>query len=287
MFRAVLLGVFFIGAIGACAARDAPTGHTEEAQTTTIPLDLSGPRPVVQLTVNGGPQQRAVFDTGATSTIVNIDSASALGLRNEGPLLAPFDRAHAGSGYQSTLRGAVLGGRALPPLSVPVMTSPLRDAVAIFSPNTFAGELVTLDFATAELRIAPKSARTMPPGESYGYSAPPFALPTMPVHIGDQTFAAHLDTGSPVGLLLPLAYSEQVPLDGPPEQIGVARTHAGEMPIYRARILGQITVGPLLLDNPEVRFTDVVSNVNVGMALLRQLVITLDPAEQRVWVRAR
>jgi hypothetical protein len=276
----------FLIFLGSCAAPTNPhpahpTPHAMQAESV-IALDTTGPRPAVTLALNGA-EYHAIFDTGATNTVVNIERAGALGLANEGPLAPPFDRAHASTGYQTTLRGASVGGYALPTLSVPVLPSPLPDVAAIISPNAFSGSLLSLDLEEGELRIQPKGAAAIPAGESYPYGAPPFALPTIPVVIGGQRIAAHLDTGSPVALIFPMTYASQFSLAEELEQIGVARSHFGQQPIYRGQIEGVIRVGPLELSNPEVRFTDAVPNANVGTALLRRLVIVLDPDEQRLW----
>ncbi len=248
-------------------------------------LDMSGPRPVVMLSINGKSPQPAIFDTGAMNTVVNIDNAEDLELHNEGPLMPPFDKAHAREGYQTTLKNASIDGIELPNVSVPVMPLPLPGYVAVISPNVFGGRLVSFNFLKAQLEVSKKNKLTIPKASSYQYSALPFSLPTVPVVVGPNTFNAHLDTGSPVSIIFPMKYSQQLQLDGGMEKIGIARTHMAEHPIYKARIAGAVKVGTIVLENPEVRFTDAVPHVNVGMELLRQMQIILDPEEKRLWVK--
>lgn len=280
--RTIVLGLAFAFTLSACGAP-----AVRAACAPPIALDLSGVRPAVTLSVGDREPLPAIFDTGAMTTIINIESAEALGLRNEGPLLPPFDRPnHASQGYQTTLTNATLSGLPLGPTSAPVLPLPLPGYVAIFSPNIFSGRLVTFDFAAAQLLVCDKGPDRTPSGPAYGYSPGPFILPTIPVAVGGQTIDAHLDTGSPMGLIFPTSYAARFQLAEPMKQVGMARTHAGERPIYSAQIIGEVRVGPLTLTDPEVRFTDIVPGVNVGMALLRQMSVTLDPEEKRLWATA-
>lgn len=261
------------------------TALSASNKAVVMSLDLTGPRPSVAFSINNGSPQRAIFDTGAVNTVINIEIAASLGLRNEGPLLPPFDQAHWQDGYQTTLRGAKIEGQAIPDASVPALPLPLPGFVAVISPNIFSGQLVELDFSLARLRVYQKNSRSIPRGVAYTYSAAPMSLPTIPILIGTQTLDAHLDTGSPVGIMFPMSYSKRFRLKTAMEKIGVARSHFGEQPIYRATIVGVVRVGTMILTDPEVRFTDAVPHVNVGMELLRGCKIILDPAEKRLWLK--
>ena len=82
-----------------------------------------------------------------------------------------------------------------------------------------------------------------------------------------------------------MRFSESLKLAGPLLPAGRARSHQGEYPVFKARIEGRLRVGPLTLEDPEVRFTDVVPMPNVGGALLRKMVITIDSAGRRSWAQ--
>jgi hypothetical protein len=247
-----------------------------------IKLHMGGPRPEVDLAVSGE-TRRVVFDTGATTTVVNIVEASNLGVEREGPLLPPFDRMHMASGYQGRMMEATIGAFPIGSQSVPVMPVPLPTP-AIISPYSFGTNILHLDFAGGSLRVCPRLDKPDILGKAQGYSPSPFSLPTIPVTIGNETVDAHLDTGSPVNLIFPMSFASKFKLDGDLVQIGQARNHAGAKPIYKGKIAGMVHVGPLELVDPEVRFSDVVPQVNVGLGLLKQLEVTLDPANKRLWI---
>ena len=59
---------------------------------------------------------------------------------------------------------------------------------------------------------------------------------------------------------------------------------SGPLPAYNAQLDGTITVGPVTLTDPQVLVVDGLPFVNVGIQVLRQLTLVLDPAERRSWV---
>ncbi|MEX0643752.1 MAG: aspartyl protease family protein [Parvularculaceae bacterium] len=142
---------------------------------------------------------------------------------------------------------------------------------------------MTFDFKGSVVVVRRKDSGK-PEGVESRYAGAPHPLPAIPVRAGDAVYDAHIDTGAPRALTFPRAAAEKLPLAGPLEEAGVARVNNNEIKLYKATISGVVEVGPLRLENPEVRFMDSPSAVNVGMELLRELAITLDPAEKRLWV---
>lgn len=274
--------VLLLPLAAACAAQASQGPHG----VLVIPLDLTAPRPAVDLTIGDHAPVKAIFDTGALNTVVNIEEAEALGLKNEGPLQPPFDQ-HFSTGYQSTLRNTKIGPVELDPLSVPVLPPVIPGFAAVFSPNAFMGQLVTLDLASAELRLQPKTSATVPAGAATPYGDPPLNLPMVPIEVEGATHQAVIDTGAPGTILFPQSFAERLKLSGPLKKIGEARSHFGQKPIYESVIDGVVRIGPLELQNPTVRFSDAAPAVLVGGEIIRQLLVIMDPAEQRVWVESK
>jgi hypothetical protein len=307
--RKSLLFVTVIGLNGACgteqiaAQHGAGAGNASQAHSTTsprpaghhpgnqdcavIPVEIVDQRIVVPFALGDGDPRRALFDTGAMRTVINLSLATELRLPNDGPLAAPFNRpGH--EGHQTSLQGARLGTFAIPTGSVPAMPLPLPGFDAVISANSFPGTLVSVDLGASQIRICRRTQASMPSGPAHPYSAGPFVLPTVAVTIGAENIDAHIDTGSPLGLLLPLSLAEQLPLSQPPRQIGEMGTHGGpRRPLYQARIRGQVRIGQFTLTDPEVHFAELSSGPNIGMRVLREMVLTLDPDGQRAWVTAR
>ena len=254
-----------------------------------VPLDLSGPRPVAMLQVGSGEPVRLIFDTGASGNVLDADFARAAGLPDDGP--ARVGTPAGGPpmiGFRTRLDGrlgnaTLSGARAV---ALPMPTFQHLEIKGVFGPSTFSGRLVFLDLARGEIRVTPKDAGTIPTGEAHPYSAAgPRSLPGVAVEIGGRSHHAHIDTGQPGMLMMPMAMATEVPLDGaladgPPARLadGVPRA------IKIGRIRGTVRVGTLSFENPEVRFMEGLNRVNVGMLALRGATIVLDPAERRSWL---
>ena len=169
-------------------------------------------------------------------------------------------------------------------LPMPVMQR--LNVKGVFGPGTFSGRLVFLDLARGEIRVTSKTAETIPAGPSHPYSGMGMrSLPGVAVEVGGRHLDGHIDTGQPGMLMMPMAMSGEIPLDGaladgPPARLadGVPRA------VKIGRIRGTVRVGTLILENPEVRFMEGLDRVNVGMLALRGATIVFDPAERRTWL---
>jgi hypothetical protein len=255
----------------------------------TVPLDLTGPRPIAMLKVGSGEPVRVIFDTGASGNVLDADFARAAGLPDDGP-------AHVGTpaggppmvGFRTRLDGrlgnATLGGARA--VALPMAAMQRLNVKGVFGPGTFAGRLVYLDLARGEIRVMPKTPATIPAGEAHAYSGEGMrSLPGVEVEVGGRSHHGHLDTGQPGMLMMPMTMSTEMPLDGvltdgPPARLadGVPRA------VKIGRIRGNVRIGTLTLQNPEVRFMEGLDRVNVGMLALRGATIVLDPAERRTWL---
>ena len=275
--------------VAALVASASPASAQPVAQTVSvgsIPLDLGGPKPLVTLKIGAADPVPVVFDTGASGNIIDVALARSLGLPDRG---AAIVGSPAGGptveGYQTEIAEGQLGTVALRGATAVALPFPAPFARGVFGPNSFAGKLVTLDFGRSEIRISEKSAETIPTGAFSSYSEGPRGLPAAEVEIGDRRFEAHIDTGSNGELTFPAEYAAQLPLDGPLRPVGRARLATGaERELMGARIQGQVRVGPVLLENPRIVFMEGLPRVNIGMGVLRNLKIVLDPAERRSWL---
>jgi predicted aspartyl protease len=274
--------VFLLAA--AAAPFGASLAFAEDA--ATIPLDLDRGQPRVRLSINGADQGEAIFDTGASGSAIHRPLAEQLSLPNEG--LAGVRSGAGGEtveGFMTTVANAAMNGVAVPNFRAIAIPMLRPDTVAVLSANIFTGNLLLLDFQNARMQPLTKSAATIPATEATPYDSGPRPLPSIWVTLpGDVRLLAHLDTGSPGGVLLPREMADTMPLATPLVEAGRARLINGERAIYSATLNGVVQVGPLSVTNPEVRFMDGIPHGNIGMELLRQLNITLDPAERRLWV---
>ncbi len=275
-----------VAASAAAAVVQAPA----PAAVETIPLDLTGPRPIAMLAVGAGEPVRVIFDTGASGNVLDADFARGAGLPDDGP--AQVGTPAGGPpmiGFRTHIDNGRLGNAALagaPAVALPMPALQHLNVKGVMGPSTFAGRLVFLDLAHGEIRVTPKTPATIPSGPSHAYQAAgPRSLPGVAVEIGGRSYDGHFDTGQPGMLMMPMAMAGEVPLegaltDGPPARLadGVPRA------VRIGRIRGTVHVGGLVLTNPEVRFMEGLDRVNVGMLALRGSTLVFDPAERRTWL---
>jgi hypothetical protein len=251
---------------------------------SAIPLDVSGPRPMLSIRINGRPPFKAIFDTGNMSTTIDLNQADQLGLVKSGPL-KEFNTPGA-IGYQTLLKNVKIGDLAIGNLSAAALPAMMPGMAAVIGPSAFGSRYVSVDLANSQLRICPRTAANRPAGHPEPYTPAPVILPAIRVSAGAQSVAAHIDTGSPLTLSFPMKYADLIKLAEPLKKIGVARSHFGEKPIYAAKIAGPVKVGELTLDSPRAFFSDVVPEPNVGGELLRRMTITIDPVGKLAWTAA-
>ena len=268
----------------------APPAQAQHAQTSaqTIALDMSGARPAVSMRINGGAPELWVFDTGAMGAVMNMDRAQALHLAHEGDVrIGSPAGGTPQEGWLTTLTNVDAGGVIIASMRVVAAPAIMPDRTGVFSPNVFRGQLVTFDFGHAQVRISAKNAATLPRGAATPYLGNgPHSLPAIQVTLGSQSWTGHIDTGAPGGLTFPYTMASSLPLAAPPTLSGHARFVDGVHDRYHAQINGTVAVGPLTLVNPDIEFIDGLPNLNIGMGLLTQMTITLDPEAQRDWALA-
>ena len=244
----------------------------------SVPMSDFGGRPTVQVKINGKGPYPFIFDTGALSSVVDSGLANELSLpeSDDGDLI-----------NQLQIGGAILH-------DLPVHAGPIsamfgqNDAPrGVFSALSFPGYLVTFDFPEKQITIRKGSLKEPDNKAVFAYRADD-ELPIVPVKVAGHPMRVHLDTGAPFSLSLPTKYKNEVPLTGPSVESHKARTHAGEFPVYKGTVAGEIEIGGYKLPNHEVLFTDVVPHPGatpqgqVGGATLRDFVVTLDSQNRRV-----
>ena len=256
----------------------------------TVPMQDMGGRPVVELKINGKGPYRFILDTGAVTTVVSDE------LRSELSLTPP-------SGVQV----ASVGGGPAPTIvlihDVHIGDAVLEDMIAaamplggllqgenaprgILSAACFPGYLLTYDYPGKRISIR-KGALASAESKSIFQYTDDEVLPTVPVRIAGHDTQVHLDTGSALGLTLPVKFLAELPLASQPKEAGTARTGGGEFPVSIARVNGTIELGKYRLGSDEVRFSDARPDPgpavgNIGYGVLRDFVVTLDSKNRRI-----
>jgi hypothetical protein len=260
----------------------------------SFPLDLTGPRPTAQLVIGESEPVTAIFDTGAAASVLKRGYAERLGLPNEGSAMAGGPGSTPVPGFRTTIRDGSLGGVSFAPamavaFDIPL---PLENVEAVISPDVFRGRLIRFDFAASRAEVLPMTAEHIPQAEAQPYRGEqshgrlrqtPSVSITLPT---GASIDAVLDTGSARGLSLPLTLAQSLTLAEPLTPDAPQRLVGVEYAAFRARIAGDVRVGPVTLHNPEARFIEGSDVAIVGMQVLRETIVVIDPQGLRSWVLA-
>lgn len=259
-------------------AKPAPTPERQE-----INLYLSARRALVMLRIGAHPPLPVVFDTGTNGNLLDLKLAERLGLPNTGP--SPSIDGSTGKpvpGHDTFITGASLGGVPIVDARATALNYDLPDEVGIFGPNSFPAHFVEMDGPNSRLILTARSDDNLPSSPGLPYRD---GLPYAPLDFGDGLqLQAKLDSGNDAAVILPLQYRERLKLQAEPKKIGYAVSAGGRQPIFSARLTGNVSIGGLTLEQPELYFM-AGGTPNVGLPVLRRLRVIYDHTGQRAWIR--
>lgn len=251
-----------------------------------IPLDVTGPRPTAQLTIEDAPAVTVIFDSGAGGSVLGSDVGARHGLPNEGTVHIGSPGANSAiQARLSRLPKARLGDADISGARVVVgdLGIPLPGISGVVSPNLFAGSLVRFELPKSRVVVTAKSSATIPNALANPYAGA-HPLPSIDIDVAGVKLSAHLDTGSGRGFSLPLEIADRISLSAPLTPTTSAKMAGGERKAFLSRINGTVRAGPITLENPEVTFIERFQYANVGFSVLKDCVLVLDPAEKRSWL---
>lgn len=244
-------------------------------------LDVGG-RPGVAVTLNGAGPYTFILDSGASISVVDPALIEQLGL----PSLA-------GTPGTGPVRIGVVG---LGDLTISHMTAGRSPAIlagvsadpprGVFSALAFPGALVSFDFAQRQIRIRSGALEDADGQRVFAYDETD-PLPLVPIRLDGHEFRVHLDTGAPLGISLPTARARELGLDDRLVEKGRVRLATGEFPRYEARFDGVAMLGQQRLTPGVLSFSDMRAGRGpgrgvIGMALLRDFIVTVDSKNRRV-----
>jgi Aspartyl protease len=278
--RNLVVGVVLASAVGAAASPPTPL-VTGQRTPQVIELLQSDRRVLVLMRIGDGEPIPMVFDTGSDGhsidrlivrrhalkpigSVINLDGTT--GKRRNRPVFA--------------VPNVSLGGLRVGWISAMALDYDRADAMGIISPEAFAGSLVSVELGRARARLLPRSEPWLPSGPATAYVG---GLPAVEVKLpGGERITANLDSGYNGALSLPVAMMGSIPLMAPPGVVGRFKSIDSEGEVFGAQVRGPVTIGPVTLESPKVMFLGGIANI--GLPVLRQLTLVLDPQEHRSWV---
>jgi hypothetical protein len=233
-------------------------------------LDFGG-RPVIDVSLDGHGPYAMVLDTGASRTLVNPDWVDG----RRGRL-----------SIESLAIGPVVLRQFAAVAQHPFGEVDPQIPGGVLSASAFPGYVVTLDFPNRRISIQPGELPAADGRTIFQYDEDE-PLPLASVHVGDQTFVVLVDSGSPVGLALPLSAAHALALTDALRPAGQMRAMSGTFDVFTAPLPGPVTIGALPLEASTATFAAFppgrqAERGNLGCALLRSFAVSLDSAHRRV-----
>jgi hypothetical protein len=259
--------------------------HVVQAQASgggaSVPFELVGGRPHIQVYVNGKGPFAVAFDTGAQG-IGRADSllVSIVGLPTEGSTEVTDGIT---SRQQATVRIDSLrfGPVTLHDVSLPSRRYGLRikggaPLMGILGPGFFADYTFTIDYPRSEIRV---TSERLSAGDS---RTVPYTRPfRIPFTIGTAQREAHVDTGFGLGIHIPLADTVWARPDTLMDA-GVGETTQNRVKLYRGRVSIPLIVAGNHLEPIDALFTDQLPDIVLGAKVLQHFVVSIDQRSRLV-----
>lgn len=251
----------------------------------SIPFELVGDQPVLEVAVHGEGPYRFILDTGAAGTgRVSRELREKLGLEKVGEVLARDP-----SGKNSQTRDLVrleelsLGGLALRDLDMLLAGGPREDEGidGILGFGLFGDALLTLDYPGRALRLE-EGELPPPDGEEILELGLDHGIPSVEIDVAGVPVTADIDSGSMGWVMIPGEVAGQVEFASEPRVIGRASTSFNSFDIMQGPLKGAVSVGRHRMENPPLDFAEVFPAANLGGQFLGHFAITFDQRNRRV-----
>ncbi len=259
------------------SARPSPT-LSWAGEEVEIAMPSSDGRSLVEVYVGDAGPFDFLIDTGASVSVLDTSTMELLNLEI----------------VETTEIGAPGGGKVptdvvkAPPITVGGLTvanaHPIVLGISKMTGGIIEGVLGMDLFADVVLALDPASARAtvsrraLSEGDQ-GVIALDMSggLLNFPITVAGRTVVAHIDTGAPGGITLPIELMDQLPLVPGAGQTGTANLVGGGRTLTIRTLDGTVQIGDREYQNPKVTFMDPSPGAaNLGAGLMAELVLTID-----------
>ncbi|WDE01200.1 retropepsin-like aspartic protease [Thalassomonas actiniarum] len=256
--------------------------NTAEAKPNTLALGKFGPRPTVDIAINGSKPFTVIVDTGFTGGLMldkelvqaldltyinttqmqNMGKGKTMDINNYQGETIDFGDFTLELDNISSHDTSILAGEGMP--------KGVLSAWA-FAPGTF-----TFDYTNNTLTHDSKQQLSTGQAGIVPLETGQHMFPSFDVNIDGQVFKGHLDTGSPSSITLPLALKDKFEYQKKPKVTGKARMPGRELAIWSGKLKGDVTIGQVRLNSPEVKFLDGIPGINIGSSFIKAHKISVD-----------
>ncbi len=241
-----------------------------------IPMDLSTNRPIVEVEINGKGPYRFIFDTGAGTNVIDNDLVDELGLKliGEDSLRSQGDNRLVSKRYETNSLAIVGSGISK---TATLNAIGIRNMVQVdgIIGNQYALDyLVTLDYPGSRLILERSELNKNDPGVLDFVQQP--RVINLNIEISGNTVETHLDTGNPYTFLVPNTLRDKLTFEKEPVKGDPLRTAVGTHESWYGKVVGEIKIGDVVFENPEVILAEGFDSANIGYGALKDLQVTID-----------
>lgn len=242
-----------------------------------IPIDMSTHRPIMDIMIDGKGPYKFIFDTGSTTNVIDESLHEAFGFKvvGEDPLQTP--------GSKNRLFSKRVNVPKVYFPDTPISKDAEMNVIAlrkmlpvdgIIGGFFFEDYLVTMDYPGSKLILTEgKLSKNDPDVISFIQDARTLNLM---IDVAGHTVEAHLDSGNPLTITLPHSLMDQLTFKEAPQKGMPMRTPVASFDTWEAQLLGKVTIGNAVIENPRVRLAEGYKYVNVGYGVINQLRTTID-----------
>jgi len=254
-----------------------------QAETYTVELGNYGPRPTVEVYFGDEGPYTFILDSGAPGLVIDIGVAESLSLEITGSdtIGAPGAQDAPTTPLYATQKitvGALqLEVAQVQGLDLVSFLPGENPPVGIIGFWEFNHGLTTLDLekgvmvVDTEKGLDSEGAGVVPVRWEAGLPFPGFDI-----MVGGYPVFAHIDTGSPGNLLLPIEMLEKLEFSDEPAIEGQIGFVGGARDLWGATLVGSIEIAGYQEENPHVTFAERIPGANVGTMILRQTTVESD-----------
>jgi hypothetical protein len=229
-----------------------------------------------------------LIDTGASVTLVSPELAARYAVKDARPAATPLVRVKSATGetallMSTTLRRIELGGARFE--NVQALVYDCADLSAhlgvqidgILGFPLFRETLLTLDYPNSRVLLQNRSAVPLLPGTAISFNNDR-KTPIISLRLGNQTFAALIDSGSDVALSLnPVGLDPAYAVE--PRSGATVTTLSGDRTQRIGRLADTLMIGDYAVHQPIVDLTDELTSLGGG--ILKYFTVTFDQEHSR------
>jgi aspartyl protease len=265
----------------------ASSAAAQDANVETVPLQMRGLMPVVEVKLNGQGPFFFMIDTGAgMQADVDTSVAERLKLPLSGKAIngdpsGQNDREVSTTTIESLTIGKVNFRNLTAVVRPQRITKDYPDVDGILGFALFTDYLLTLDYPAMRLRLA-RGALPAANGTDILTFEIENQIPIVELAIGRIHVPAHIDSGNFVaGFILPEEVVEQLRLQSEAITVGGARSVANRIQLKQVQLRDTIRFGAFEYPQPTIAFP-ALSDTNIGFNVLRDFVLTFDQHNRRM-----